>query len=133
VKAFLTSGEEIGVLTAFSGFHRTQHDLALRQSVMRAIRDKELAIAPGEDPIAAFNVLKATQALARRTNQRTRRHVINPEATELARALQKSALPVPTISESVPGKTAIRSPGSAPDSSPTPSFVPRVRHRGIVR
>jgi hypothetical protein len=132
VKAFLPSGEEIGVLTASTGWNRIQHDRGLRQNILRAIHDKSLAVAPGEDAIQSYLVLKAQQALERRDAKKTRRHTVSPEGTALARAVHVSAQPVPPITSRAP---------PAPDSPVTravcntslPSFVPQVRHRGVVK
>jgi putative transposase len=132
VKAFLPSGEEIGVLTAATGWNRIQHDRGLRQNVNRAIHDKSLAVAPGEDAIQSYLVLKAQQALEQRDAKKSRRHTVSPAGTALARAVRVSAQPVPAI----PSRALPASDSPVPLSlrnASLPSFVPQVRHRGVVK
>ncbi|MDP9014229.1 MAG: hypothetical protein M3O41_16525 [Pseudomonadota bacterium] len=133
MKAFLPSGEEIGVLTAATGWNRTPHDVALRRDVLVAIRDKTLRVAPGDDPLQSFLVLKAQQAIEHRDAKRSRRYRVSPEATALAKAMQVTAQTVPPVTPGAVG----RRPGApltrqAHQTTP-PSFVPLVRHRGVVK
>jgi putative transposase len=132
VKAFLPSGEEIGVLTASTGWDRIQHDRGLRQNILRAIHDKSLAVEPGEDAIQSYLVLKAQQALERRDAKKTRRHTVSPEGTALARAVHVSAQPVPPITSRAPPAPDCQVTRAVSNTS-LPSFVPQVRHRGVVK
>jgi putative transposase len=131
LKAFLVTGEEIGILTAATGWDRTPHDRLLREDVLRAIRDKTLVVAPGEDPLQAYLVLKAQQALDKHRRQQGQRRRVIPEATALARAVRVSAQSVPEVA-SGPIETPL--PGVA-RARPVqrPWFVPQVKHRGVLK
>jgi hypothetical protein len=132
IKAFLPSGEEIGVLTASTGWDRTVHDTTLRQNVLRAVRERILTIAPGEDVIQSYLVLKAQQALERRDAKRGRRHGVSPEATALARAVHVSAQSVPSVTPRPPRQSGAPVTRQS-HNMPAPSFVPQVRHRGVLK
>lgn len=131
VKAFLLTGEELGILNATGGWDRTRHDLSLRQHVLRAAEDRTLIVGPGEDPIQTFLVLKAQQALTRQNARRRRRPTVSQEATALVRAARTSEQPVPEVDPMIAQSTPpplMRSP-----TIPLPSFVPPLRHRGVQK
>jgi len=132
MKAFLPSGEEIGVLAASTGWGRSRHDATLRRNVLRAVREKKLAVAHGEDAIQSYLVLKAQQAIERRDAKRGRRHTVSPEATALARAVHVSGQSVPSVTPRPPGRPAAPLTRQT-RATPAPSFVPQIRHRGVVK
>lgn len=127
-KAFLPSGEELGILNATGGWDRTRHDRALRKEILRAINDRSLVCNPGDDPIQSYLVLKAQEALARQ-KRRGRRITVSPEASALARAVHVSEQPVPEV-DSPPIPPSMTPQPLDPSPIPLPSFVPRIRHRG---
>lgn len=133
VKAFLSSGEEIGVLTAGAGWSVTPHDRKLRQEVLNAIKDNKLAVGPDEDPIQKYLVLKRWELVkGRRTRPPSKRNKISPEATSLARALHAAKNSVVSVPAAPDKPNAVDKAPPAPRDA-LPSFVPQLRHRGVQK
>lgn len=131
VKAFFATGEEIGVLKATDSWARTRHDRKLRSEVMAAIKDGSLAVAPGEDAISAYLALKHWELKQELRRSEGKRPKISQSATTLARALKATgqalsngAVPQPSRAEDSPARGIAVS---------TPSFIPKLRHRGVQR
>lgn len=131
VKAFLPTGAELGILSALDGWAQTKHNKKLRAAILSEMRDGQLVVPPGHDAVQAFMVAKH-EALrvehARRTSSRPR---ISPGATALARAMQITGSPLPSAVQQGTGPKLPTVPKSLDAESP-PSFVPLVRHRGLV-
>jgi putative transposase len=131
MKAYLADGKEIGLLKAAEGWDRTQHDLILRKQILKAIGEKSLVLAPGDDAVQAYLVALARRALKSLDDRGSRRPIITPDATSLARATHVSGTTVPTVPGNV---TPIKRPPSSfvlPDK--LPAFVPSLRHRGTTK
>ena len=135
VKAFFPSGAELGILLATRTWATSRHDRALRKQIRRAVKNRELVVAPDQDVIEEYLVLKARQARQSLTARNRRGPKISDAATELARSAHIAQRAVPTLpdefrvhpSASISEKAALRSSSSTPSSS----IVPRIRHRGI--
>lgn len=132
LKAFLPSGEEIGVLTAAGGWGRTAHDAKLRKEVFAAVEDNSLVVGPETDPVADYLVLKRWQLLKQEREKPPGRAKISNEATSLARALKVTGQ---TLEAGAAPKTlplARETPPRTPNDA-FPSFVPRLKHRGVKK
>lgn len=92
VRAYFSSGEELGYLTASGGWARTPHTREMRK-LINSLRDNgELIIHSGQDPIeAALSYLaNAAYAVAEK-----RPHKVSKTATKVAHIAQVSGLPIP--------------------------------------
>jgi putative transposase len=131
VKAFFDNGEEIGVLKATSGWSRTRHNAKLRREAMVAIDDGKLAVGPGEDVVQALLALKHWELQQELRDTKGKRPKISLGATTLARALQATgeALDLGAAPQAPRSKD---SPARGIEIS-APSFIPKLRHRGVQR
>lgn len=130
VRAFLASGEELGILIAQNNWGRTPHDVKMRRQIISAMHEGNLVVPSGTDPIQEFLVLKAKQAVERSTNRKSTRERISDEATDLARGLQISGEPVPLV----PERSKISNvPTADYDVVRAPSFLPTISHKGRLK
>jgi len=130
-KAFLPSGEEIGFLMAPDAFSKTPHDSATRREILQARRDNKLVVAPGEDHVVAFAAAKARQVISAQRKRRGKRPKISREATSLARTLARTKLKTPAVIGEPHPLDYPQRPSSG--SGKLPSFLPRLRHRGVQK
>jgi hypothetical protein len=132
ILAFFASGEELGTLTALGQWSQTRHDIKLRKDVCAALKNRTLTVPPGTDPVSAYLVALAQQAVAEQETRRGRPRVSNT-ATKVARAVTVTGLPVPQVP--TPAKPAPQIPAleSSPGVQARPSFMPKVIHRGTVK
>jgi putative transposase len=128
VKAFLSSGAEIGVLAGLGAWGRTAHDRVLRRSILRAIKTRVLTIRPDQDVFQAFLTCKAQQALDQRRNITGRRPRVSAPATELARTVRLTGSPVPTVRRTRDDATSTRV--HRLHEVRLPCFLEGIRYRG---
>lgn len=126
MRAFFPSGQELGVLTATGGWARSPHDLKLRKQILAAIKRKELRVAPGEDPVQAFLVSKAQQAVETASGRGRVR--VSKAATDVAHISNTSGLPIPEVTFKPVKATKPPAPTIV-----LPSFLPPIHHKGLVK
>ncbi|MGX4644211.1 hypothetical protein [Massilia sp. SYSU DXS3249] len=109
VRAYFSSGEELGSLRASGGWSRTKHTREMRKLV-NSLRDSgELTIHAGQDPIEAALSYLASAAYA---GAGKNPHKISKSATQVAHIAHVSGLSVPdatspltTLGASIPSST----------------------------
>jgi putative transposase len=130
ILAFYSSGQELGVLTAMSGWDRTPHDLRIRKRVLQARKKGELRVAAGEDPVSAWLVLMKKKALESGPSRGRSR--VSKAATEVAHTRHLSS---PVAADAV--EPSDHSSGQAAPSPSIPielpSFLPTIKHGGFVK
>lgn len=131
VRAFLPSGEDLGILSARGNWSRTPHDLKLRRQITAAIRDGSLRVPPGNDPVQDFLTAKARQAVEEKQARGSKRVAVSRAATDVARIAQVSKLPIPHVDQ--PRRESTPETPLTDKVVHLPSFLPRIRHRGIVK
>lgn len=113
VRAYFTSGEELGTLSASGGWARTKHTREMRQ-LINSLRDSgQLTIHAGQDPIEAALSYLANAAYA---EAKERPHKVSKTATRVAHMAHISGLEIPEATTPPPLQNAQSIP-----SSTTPS------------
>lgn len=108
VRAFFSSGDELGILTASGGWARTRHTREMRKLV-NALRDSgTLVVQTGEDPISATLAYLANQAYAAAEK---RPHKVSKTATKIAHIVDITGLPMPDAD-------FLSAPASQPPAAP---------------
>lgn len=131
VEAFLPDGAELGTLSALGGWAKTKHDPKLRATIISATRDHQLVVPPGHDPVQEYLVAKHEALRAEHARRKADRPRISQAATALAQATQKTGSPL-TVAAQQGTRTNVPSVSQYLETDSPPSFVPMVRHRGLV-
>lgn len=131
VKAFLPGGAELGVLNALGSWGHIKHNRPIRKEINNLFSRKLLALGPGEEPIQAYLRLKANQAMQDTKGSKSRKAKVSRAATDLARAVDVTGEPVPEVDFGTSEKPNPTNTNSDHFRKPSPSFIKRVRHRGI--
>jgi putative transposase len=128
-RVFLKNGEDLGILRAMGGWATLPHDIALRKAIFKAIREDDLVVASGENPVMAYINYKA-RSMLKRGSKGGKRPTIFPEATQLAKAIQVSQVDVPEINDDWMPPRPERVHEDPTEANP--SFVPPIKHRGML-
>jgi putative transposase len=128
-RVFLKNGAELGILRAMGGWDTSPHDIALRKAIIKAIREDHLVVSSGENPVMAYINHKARSVL-KRASKGAKRPTILPEATQLAKAIQVSQEDVPEINDDWMPPRPERVHEDPTEANP--SFVPPIKHRGML-
>ena len=133
ISAFFLSGEELGILEAGSGFSSSRQDAKLRRDMFKEVDKGNLHVAPDTNIVHDFLRLKAAQILdEKRARKKSKRNRISKQATTLARTLNVTQRSAPIVDASATASRMSEPPLAQPSRS-TPSFVPKVRHRGLIK
>ncbi len=130
-RAFFPNGSELGVLTAQGAWGQIPHDFRLRKAVEHAISERHIIVAPGEDPAQAFLVAKQQQVLREKARSNSGRPKILPSATPLARAIHVTGK-TPPVADPLFPVSSRSDERPMEERLPVPSFVPEIRHRGVI-
>jgi putative transposase len=127
-RVFLKGGAELGFLRAMGGWAISRHDHALRKAIFTAIRKDHLVVSPDENPVMEYIHFKARKAV--RGKKEGKRPTILPEVTQLVRAIQVSNESVPEVNDA--WRPAKGEPVHEPPMAPNPSYVPSIKHKGLI-
>lgn len=125
VRAYFSSGEELGTLRASGGWSRTKHTREMRKLVNSLRGSGELTIHPGQDPI---EVTLSHFASASYSESGKRPHKISKSATQVAHIAHVSGLPIPDAKSPFPTQ------GASIPSCTTPSrLVKRPNWKTVIK
>lgn len=118
VKAFFEDGAELGVLSAAHPWCYTPHSLRVRKEIARLKRIGKLKYRDGDDPVEAWERMKATEA---RTKKRSATALAKAQtdARELAPKIPQPQFTPQRVSNSVPPPTAVAAAAGQPEPKGT--------------
>jgi putative transposase len=131
-KAFLPTGEEFGYLTAPNHWSQSAHTRQVRREILSAAAKSEFVIDPLLDTVTEFAAAQARKVVREQRERGSKPPKVSREATALARLLKNTQLAPPVVLDTP------QSPAESPSAprrtrTPSPSFLPKLRHRGVQK
>ena len=133
LKAFHTNGEEIGILTAAGGWGRTAHDAKLRTQILGAVDSNTLVVGPDSDPVQEYLVLKRWELLKKEREKTRPTPKISNAATDLARMLKVAGKTLDAGAMPTAARRPNKHDSTQSSGDSLPSFVRRLKHRGVTK